>query len=311
MFPLPVRSITFYQIKHFLSVADNQSFSKAARQCHVTQSAISQQIVSLEEALGCKLVERENQKARLTGAGKLVYNELSGVMISLENAFVTMEKLVIFNGEDHKKTGYDQLRIGYNGGWEQMILPEMLSRFSAEYKYEDCRPLFLYPSMMMHSLESGVVDLLFSTSANTSSNEKPASMVVARSPICLIVPKDHMLAQREEVSLDELVTETFVRFESRGQDRNVNKLFNNVLRTHTDRLPVYATEMNNAVLAVSSGLGISLCIADCSRYLTQDNIRFIKLKDDLPPIEIRAYWRKENRNPVLLKFLEMLQNQLS
>lgn len=61
------------QIKYFQSVVRNNSFSKAAEECHISQPAISQQIQALENELGFKLLERKNRKFELTAAGEHFY----------------------------------------------------------------------------------------------------------------------------------------------------------------------------------------------------------------------------------------------
>ena len=63
------------QIKYFQSVVHNNSFSEAAEECHISQSAISQQIKSLESELGVHLLERKNRKFTLTPAGEHFYKK--------------------------------------------------------------------------------------------------------------------------------------------------------------------------------------------------------------------------------------------
>ena len=50
------------QIKYFQAVVQNNSFSEAAEECHISQSAISQQVQALERELGFSLLERRNRK---------------------------------------------------------------------------------------------------------------------------------------------------------------------------------------------------------------------------------------------------------
>ena len=58
------------QMKYFQAVVHNNSFSKAAEECHISQSAISQQIQALERELGFHLLKRKNRKFILTSAGE-------------------------------------------------------------------------------------------------------------------------------------------------------------------------------------------------------------------------------------------------
>ena len=58
------------QIQYFQAVVRNDSFSRAAEECHISQSAISQQVQALERELGFLLLERKNRKFTLTPAGE-------------------------------------------------------------------------------------------------------------------------------------------------------------------------------------------------------------------------------------------------
>lgn len=57
-------------IKYFQAVAKYNSFSEAAEECHISQSAISQQVKALENELGFLLLKRKNRKFELTEAGE-------------------------------------------------------------------------------------------------------------------------------------------------------------------------------------------------------------------------------------------------
>ena len=63
------------QIEYFQAVIENGNFYEAAEQCHVSQSAISQQIKKLEEELDVKLLERHNRTFSLTPAGEHFYRK--------------------------------------------------------------------------------------------------------------------------------------------------------------------------------------------------------------------------------------------
>ena len=62
------------QMKYFLAVADCKSFSEAAEQCFISQSAISQQMKVLEDELGTELIRRSNRRFQLTDIGEYFYS---------------------------------------------------------------------------------------------------------------------------------------------------------------------------------------------------------------------------------------------
>ena len=68
------------QMKYFQSIVKNKSFTEAAEECYISQSAISQQMKALERELGVTLFNRDNRRFSLTPAGEHFY-ERSLVLI--------------------------------------------------------------------------------------------------------------------------------------------------------------------------------------------------------------------------------------
>lgn len=63
------------QMRYFTTIVDCNSFTEAAEQCYISQSAISQQIQALEKELGVELIHRENRRFSLTPAGEYFYRQ--------------------------------------------------------------------------------------------------------------------------------------------------------------------------------------------------------------------------------------------
>ena len=80
------------QMKYFTTIVDCNSFTEAAEQCYISQSAISQQIQALEKELGVELIHRENRRFSLTPAA--VVKGLAIVSGSVENADHDIERWV-------------------------------------------------------------------------------------------------------------------------------------------------------------------------------------------------------------------------
>lgn len=78
---------------YFISVADNLNFTKAAKECYLAQSAISQQINSLEQELGFQLFTRTSKNVELTEAGKVFYDGVKNVVKEYKN---TVKKLKVW-----------------------------------------------------------------------------------------------------------------------------------------------------------------------------------------------------------------------
>ena len=87
------------QARYFVTVVDANSFTEAAEQLYVSQSAVSQQIKALEEDLGTRLMIREKRKFSLTPAGEYFYRRCKA-MVGEADAIVR-ETVRIGRGENN------------------------------------------------------------------------------------------------------------------------------------------------------------------------------------------------------------------
>ena len=113
------------QMKYFQAVVKFQSFTKAADECYISQSAISQQIQALEKDLGVKLIKREGRKFSLTQAGEFFYRK----SLVLVNDFdrVCRETLKLAGGGEQK------ISIGYLRHYDGQELKNAVAKFNEKY----------------------------------------------------------------------------------------------------------------------------------------------------------------------------------
>ena len=113
------------QLKYFIAVAETESFTKAAEGFFISQTAITQQIRSLEETIGIKLIDRSTRPISLTPGGKVFLREAKAILNHMDIAVTRSQEA---------STGLSgTLRIGYTKGYEQSRLPRLLRDFRREY----------------------------------------------------------------------------------------------------------------------------------------------------------------------------------
>lgn len=115
----------FKQLKYFQSVVRLISFSEAAEENYISQSAISQQIQALERELGFKLFERRNRSFTLTPAGKYFYRK--SLVLTADYECMCRGATKIVKGDDLS------LRIGYLRCYSGSEFHRALDEFSARY----------------------------------------------------------------------------------------------------------------------------------------------------------------------------------
>lgn len=114
------------QIRYFIAVAKNLSFTKAANDLYVTQPAISHQIANLEKEFDITLFDRTNKGIILTAGGELLYNFFTNYKQQFNDVIIKAKYL---NGNEISK-----IRLGCVEGWNvTSFFPKLLNIFETDY----------------------------------------------------------------------------------------------------------------------------------------------------------------------------------
>ena len=179
------------------AVAHEGSFGRAAAKLGYTQSAVSQQIATLERSVGERLLERPGgpRAVSLTEAGELLLRHAEAIVARLDAARADMASLRA--GE----TGV--LRVGTYQSVGARVLPAVMRRFQKEHPgiTLELREPTTDPELYAY-IESGDLDLAF---CSPPLPDGPFdSLDLMSDPYVLVVPFDHELASRKSASLDDL-----------------------------------------------------------------------------------------------------------
>ncbi len=113
------------QLRSFCFVAEERSFSRAARRMFVTQPAISMQIKSLELEIGQSLFDRSKKEIATTEAGKILYTHAKRIFSEMDNARNEIDKI--------QQMVRGELIVGCSDTVSSYILPALLADFLKEY----------------------------------------------------------------------------------------------------------------------------------------------------------------------------------
>ena len=109
------------QLRAFATLARRGSFTLAAKELHLSQSAVSHSMKSLEVDLGCRLFDRMSKRVSLTQAGEQLLQHADRILQEMSTARESINQL--------SKWGHGRLRVGASTTACQYILPEVLSEF--------------------------------------------------------------------------------------------------------------------------------------------------------------------------------------
>ena len=290
------------EVRHFAAldaVAREGSFGRAADRLGYTQSAVSQQIATLERIVGETLVERPGgpRAVSLTEAGTLLLRHAEAIVARLDAARADIAALRA--GE----TG--ALRVGTYQSVGARVLPEVMRRFLADWPgielglSEPATDPELYAAV-----ESGELDLAF---CSPPLPDGPFEMLELMSdPYVLLVPANGPLADRSSASLDDLDDQLLI-----GSNTCASGV---VLESElVDR--GYAVDYafrsdDNGTLQglVAAGFGVAL-----SPLLAispgDDRVKVLRLVPKVPRRRVAVVWHRDrHRSPAARAFIEIARD---
>ena len=286
------------ELRHFLAleaVSREHSFAKAAVALGYTQSAVSQQIATLERLVGQKLVERPGgpKPVSLTEADRLLLTHAEAIAARVAAAQADLTAL-----EDGEA---GTLRVGVFQSVGQRILPELMRRYLASWpKVGVSLTESADDSDLLAQVERGELDLTFSDLPLT---EGPfESVELLRDPYVLVVPAGSELAKRSsapslrEVAQFQLIGHKYCR--TRIQ-------IETVFREPLDY--VFQSDHNQTVQAlVAAGVGMAL-VPRLTMDAQDESTELIDLPK-LPPRVIALAWHRDRyRTPAARAFVDTAQ----
>lgn len=196
-------NITIRQIRHFIAVAQELHFRRAAEIADVAQPALSRSVQTLENELGIKLLERNNRNVRLTAAGKEFLIGCTGIVEAVQSS--------IANAKRAEQIQLAGLRIGYTCISLYGNMPRMLDAFEKAYPSVKVELIADTDANLIEELQRESLDCCFhiGTPANHSTTNL-SSAVVQHDAYSVIVHQNHPFANRSSISVDELNNQTII-----------------------------------------------------------------------------------------------------
>ncbi|ESK55540.1 MAG: LysR family transcriptional regulator [Moraxellaceae bacterium] len=181
-------------LRYFITVAEELSFSKAALKLHTAQPSLSQQIKDLEDDIGVQLFYRTKRKVELTEEGQ-VFLEQARLTLTQADKAVTMARQVA-------AAKVQSLRIGFVPSAEIRIFPYIFPRLRVKIPKLQIRTLNLKESDQIIELKKGDLDVIFIN--QDFQNDIFSSQLILTEPLVFMLPKQHPLAQLNEITIAQL-----------------------------------------------------------------------------------------------------------
>jgi DNA-binding transcriptional LysR family regulator len=206
-------------LKVFCDLAESESFTKAAQINQVTQSAVSQQISSLERLFKSLLIERSKKRFRLTREGQVLYDYSKQVIHTYDALHHKLKEIKdLISGTIRVATIYS---VGLHD------LPPFVTQFLKSYPTVNVHVEYRRANQVYEDVIGNVVDL--GLVAYPARDPKLEILSLRKDPLVLICHPQHPFAKSRSVRLKALSGQKFIGFEP---DIPTRKALDRILKDH-------------------------------------------------------------------------------
>lgn len=293
----------FRQIKYFQSVVKLNSFTEAAEENYISQSAISQQIQALENHLGVKLLVREKKKFSLTPAGDYFYRKSLGIIDELEKLCIETGKIA--------RQGKAELHIGYLRDYSGNELQQAIAEFAAKYPDVEIRMSSGNHEELYDMIRFGQSDIVINDQRRAFSDEY-RNLVLAENTLYAEISERNALSLRTGLEIDEVKDMTCILVvASPTQEENERSHYKDIVGIKSEIL--FAENIEQARMLVIGGKGYMPVECTCksvSSNLTNRRIPLLRQGKEIHH-NLCAFWKIENSGYYIEDFADILLSKFT
>ena len=288
------------QIKYFQAVVRCKSFTEAAEECFISQSAISQQIQALEQELGVKLLNRGNRKFSLTPAGEYFYRKSLVLIADFER--MRNETVRIANKDRAV------LRIGYLRCYSGQEFRMAVADYSQRYPDVSIQIINGNHEDLYTALRNGEVDLILSDQRRAFSDEY-VNFILASNECYIEIAAWNPIASLECVKTEELKNIPCILVACSGQQDTEQTYYREVLGIQSDFQ--FAENIEEARLLVVGGKGFMPIEGGTQELGSAASLSRVLLTRRGNPIKRTycAFWKEDNSGYYIETFADILKSK--
>lgn len=240
-------SVTLRQMRAFVAVAESRSFTEAAHQLNLTQSALSVLVRGLEDEVGVRLFDRHTRGVALTEAGLELQPRVVRLLAELGDAIQSVADL------GARKRGI--VRLAAPQLIASAVLPGVIAVFRGLYPGIDVRLSDTMPEHLLEGVISGAVDLAFGHEMAHDAGIQ--GTVFLEDPFLLVCRPDHPLARRRRVRWHEVLEHPFIGPTRDFRQRLMPELDAGARARLSGPAPHEVSYLTTALGLVVAGLGVT------------------------------------------------------
>ncbi len=294
--------MTLNQLKYFIAVVRCLSFTEAAKSLFMTQPALSRQIQAMEAELGTQLFIRDKKTLKLTPGGSALYSKLPDFLRQYEEMM-----------EDARNANRDfegQLRIGFLDIYDaSSLFPPVVEAFQRNHGGIRLTMERFSLGELPERLYEGKLDIICTYGFSLFDKPDLVTVNVQKFDSCVMFNKDHPLANKPDLTMDDLRQERFIQLDSEASQEGYQYIANLISRGGISPKVQYVEKNDDVLLWVEMGCGIAVT---SDRTVERHNPKVVIRELNMPEVkghDITVAWRRSNYNPAIALFMELMEKE--
>ncbi|MBV9847094.1 MAG: LysR family transcriptional regulator [Kutzneria sp.] len=281
-------------LRSFIVVATELHFSRAAERLHVSQSALSQQIRTLEDNIGAVLFSRTSRMVELTPAGEALLEAAPRVLFEADRATERVRQAA--DGIS------GVLMIGAVRTALTSIAPQIMRAIRLEFPDLRLEVTQMDTAAQLMAVADRRLDVGLVREASPHPSLRLEQLV--SEPLVAVLPGDHPLAGRHHIRLEDLAEEPFVMW-PRPLGPDFFDIVISYCRDHgfSPRVVAEGADIETQLGLVASGMGVSLQPMYYAN-LRMVGVSFLPLAGSAPMISLQVVWRRSDQSAAVRRFVK-------
>jgi len=290
----------FRQIEYLQAVVEEGNFYDAAEKCHVSQSAVSQQIKKLEDELGVQLLLRHNRTFSLTEAGEHFYRKSLVIRSDLDRLVRETKKL---DAKEHFT-----LRLGYYSGYHGSEFSEAVAEFAEKYPAVEITTVSGSHEDLYHLLVKEKIDLALNDQRRAFSGAYH-NLILSESTIYIEISSRNPIASLDKLETEDLKNMPCILVAAKEQQDEERAYYDEIIGLHGDF--IFAESLRDARLKIITGQGyLPVDVIGDEAWFDTAVSRIPLVRNGEPIRKVYcAFWKKDNSGYYIEDFAEMLKSR--
>lgn len=286
-------------LRYFVVLAEELHFSRAAKRLHISQPGLSQQIQTLELAMGVPLLDRSRRRVRLTPAGEALYEEGRRALSEVDRAIDFARKI------GHGVVG--RLQVGAISSAVYGVMPPLLREYRARFPNVDLVFREMTTPVQVNAMRNGEVDIGFMRLPYDTGNW--ATRTVREEELAVLFPQGHPLAESPQVTLTALRDEPLIVWPAFPRPSWADYVIGLCRQAGFEpRVVQEANESLTLISFVASGIGVAI-VPEGLKLLLRSDVVYRPVAPPAPKLRLAAVYPRVNTPGPVKALLELLDQQ--